>query len=346
MSPKNGRNWSVAARLTALVVATVAALNACSTTAPRADAPARIVGPYKDLSIAFDEASGLWSSQVGGKLRPVVEVVRPGTTISLAFADGECGSERIGGRDPAVAAPPNVAAFVRAGIDYIVSTGGAVGVFTCGRDAGMQAFIDHYDSPRLRGLDFDIEGTQDAAVVEALVRRLVVVQQRRPSLRLSFTLATPAASDGSRASLNAQGQQVLAAIRSNGLRDYTINLMVMDFGAAVAANCVVRDGVCDMAASARQAAENLHSVHGVPYAQIALTAMVGVNDVAQNDTRPVDIEAIARFYGDKGLAGLHFWALDRDQPCERPPMGASPLCSGMPQVSAGEFSRAAGWPLR
>ena len=307
---------------------------------PPSQAPAFVHGPYKDVTIAFDPQTKLLSTDVLGKRQPVTEVLRPGATLTWGFANGECGAETLGGLDAAAVAAANVPAFNRAGIGYIVSTGGEAGVFACASDAGMEAFIARYASPRLVGIDFDIEGKQTPEMIDALVRRAVAVQRKHPQLRLSFTLATLAASDGSRASLNALGQSVLRVIRSHGLASYTINLMVMDYGPPKATNCVVANGVCDMGRSAIQAADNLNALHGVAFSQIELTPMLGVNDVAQNDLLKDDARVITRYAKDKGLAGVRFWSLDRDQPCPRPPAGASPHCSGIESVPALGYSTA------
>ncbi len=291
-------------------------------------------GPYKDLTVLIDSDSHVIATRVGGATVPVTAVLPPGSTLSWAFATGECGSETLGGLDASRVAQVNVTAFNRAGLNYIVSTGGEGGVFTCGSDAGMEAFIARYASPRLVGIDFDIEARQTSDMVDALVRRVVAAQRRHPHLRFSFTLATLAAADGSRAGLNAQGLSVLQAIRSHGLATYTINLMAMDYGPPAPANCVVANDVCDMGASAIQAAENLNTAQGVPFGQIALTAMIGVNDVAANDFTIADATRLARYARERGLAGLHFWALDRDTPCPRPAQGASAGCSGIESVPA------------
>jgi len=322
--------------LKCLARALVLVLAGCAAV-PKAEPPAFLWGPYKDLTLSLDPATGLFSTVAAGVAVPVASVLGKGMTLSWAFATGECGGETLGGLDPARLAPPNVAAFNRAGIDYIISTGGEGGVFTCGTDEGMEAFIAHYASPRLAGIDLDIEARQTPEIVDALVRRVRAAQRRHPSLRFSFTLPTQAASDGSRAGLNPQGRGVLEAIRRHGLTDYTINLMVMDYGPPSPAHCVVANGVCDMGASAIQAAENLAAVDAVPLGRIALTAMIGVNDVAANEFTVADAARVARYARTQGLAGLHFWALDRDRPCPRPAQGASPACSGLEAVPAGAY---------
>jgi chitinase len=207
-------------------------------------------------------------------------------------------------------------------------------------------FVARYEGPGLIGFDFDIESTQTPETIQSLVARIQVAQRKRPNLRWSFTLPTLAASDASRASLNALGQQVLGAIREARLDAAIINLMVMDYGPASAAACVVKDGRCDMAASAIQAARNLNAVHGVPMNRIALTPMIGVNDVVENVFTPEDATQLAQFARTQQLAGLHFWSLDRDTPCVQGATAVSPTCNSLNTLAPLAFSRAFSKGLR
>jgi hypothetical protein len=305
-----------------------------------------VYSPYKYLPVAFDPVSHAMSSAVMGTPAPVIgaggSMLPAGVdALTWAFATGECGTENWEGIDPQRAADANIAAFVRAGVDYIISTGGAAGIFTCATDAGMERFIARYDSPRLIGIDFDIEAGQTAEGLGALVRRVRSAQFHHPRLRFSFTLATLAASDGNLGSLNALGAQVLQAIRDAGLSDYYVNLMVMDYGAAIPGNCVVVAGVCHMGKSAIQAAENVHVRYAIPMHRIELTPMIGVNDVTANVFTLDDAVLTARFVRDAGLGGLHFWSLDRDVRCapgESP--GASPVCNTHDSVPSLAYTRA------
>lgn len=295
--------------------------------------PARALetGPYKDVTRGLDAAT----------LRIALPAwQRPGQLLHWAFATGECGAERWAeGIDAEAFARANVAAAQAAGQRYVVSTGGALGIFTCGSDDGMARFVARYDSPLLAGLDFDIEGEQTVAQIRALVDRLVVLQARRPQLGVSFTLATHAGSDGARRGLNATGHQVLHALREAGLQRWVINLMVMNYGEADPRWCVVRAGRCDMGRSAVQAVRNLHERHGVPLSQIALTVMPGENDVAGNVFTPADARFVAAAARRMGLAGLYHWSIDRDQPCARGEPRVSPHCHALPGVGAGRFGR-------
>jgi chitinase len=302
-----------------------------------------VYSPYKHVPIALDPVTHAISTAVRGAPTPLVVHGRSTlpsgiTALTLAFATGECGHESWDGMDPQVWVDANLPAFDRAGIDFIVSTGGEAAAFTCASDAGMEAFISRYMSPRLIGFDFDIERGQSDAVLASLVERIAAAQRRHPPLRFSFTLATWAANDGSLASLNADGERVMRAIRAAGLDDYFINLMVMDYGEARPGNCVVSANVCDMGLSAIQAARNLNARHGVPLRRIELTPMLGVNDVVANVFSLDDAKTLAVFARENGLAGVHFWSLDRDAPCPGGASGVSSTCSGLPGVGAYGFT--------
>ena len=331
-------NWKSALLGAALMSATLA-----SHASPRF-----IAGPYKHTAM-HRQPSHVISFAPAGVPVPAVALGKSAFgagTMSWAFATGECGEERWGEESGPDIAGANVAVFDQAGIDYIVSTGGQGGIFTCATDEGMERFISRYDSKHLVGIDFDIEAGQSAAQVESLVQRIKAAQVKRPQLRYSFTVATFAAADGSNKSLNQQGEAILEAVRRNGLRDFTFNLMVMDYGPGAPDTCVVnKAGVCDMGRSAIQAARNVHAKYGIAYDQIELTPMIGVNDVVSNVFTPIDARMLAAAVRKMGMGGLHFWSLDRDQPCKEKVAGASATCSGM-QVKSGEYNRLLSQPLR
>ena len=311
-------------------------------------APRFVAGPYKHTAMHRQPTHVITTAPAGVPVPAVAFGKRAfgAGTMSWAFATGECGDERWGEESGPEIADANVAAFDLAGVDYIVSTGGQGGVFTCATDEGMERFIHRYESTHLIGIDFDIEAGQTPAQVESLILRIKAAQVKRPQLRYSFTAATHAASDGSRKSLNAQGEAILAALRRNGVRDFTFNLMVMDYGPFEPASCVPKKGgVCDMGKSALQAARNVHQKYGLPFAQIELTAMIGVNDVVSNVFTLDDARMLAAAVKNMKLAGLHYWSLDRDQPCSEPTSGASATCSTLP-LETGQFNRVLSGSLR
>lgn len=255
--------------------------------------------------------------------------------ISLAFATGECGSENWAGVTPSEFISANIApgaanSLSSAGLNYIVSTGGANGVFTCSSPSAFESFIAKYYTAQMMGVDFDIEGGQTQADIQQLVADVAAAQSQYPNLRFSFTLATLAASDGSYGGVNQLGQWVIQAIQASSpaITHYTINLMAMDYGSAIASNCVVVGGACEMGQSALQAVTNLEHVYGIPANHIELTPMIGQNDAAGEITTLSDIDTVTQYATVNGLAGVHFWSLDRDTPCAAG--SASSTCNSYP----------------
>jgi hypothetical protein len=270
-------------------------------------------------------------------------------TITLAFATGECGSENWGGVPGAAMASANVPLLTAKGVDYILSTGGAAGSFTCGSDAGFLAFLGRWASPHLIGVDFDIEAGQSQQVIGQLVQRIAAGHAAYPGLRFSLTLATLANNNGSPtavslgsaapSSFNVYGDWTMQAMRATFGTTWpsyvTVNLMTMDYGSPGAGVCVVSGGICDMGQSAIQAAYNLHDHWGVPWSNIELTPMIGGNDVQGEHFTLADTDEMTAFAIDRQLAGVHYWSYDRDVDC---PVGpASPTCNSLGGVGAHGF---------
>src|SRR6185312_1497989 len=257
---------------------------------------------YKDVTINLDWNTNTMRTAVTGSPIPVVgagslvatQVPNLGA-ITLAFATGECGSENWGGVTRTGFAAANINALSNAGVNYVVSTGGAAGTFTCSTQSGMTTFINQYNSPHLVGVDFDMEGGQTSSDINNLITQVKNAEALYPNLRFSFTLATLAASDGSFGGLNSLGDTVVKAVLAKGLQHYTINLMVMDFGGASPGVCVVVGGQCQMGQSAIQAATNLQHTYGIPANRIELTPMIGVNDVSSEVFTIADVDTITSY---------------------------------------------------
>jgi hypothetical protein len=312
-----------------------------------------VFSPYKDTSINMDWNHNVITTQVGGSATPLATDLPAvgGHAVTLAFAIGECGGENWGGVAGDAMATANVSLLSGAGVDYILSTGGADGSFTCGTDSGMETFIGRWASPHLIGVDFDIEAGQSQDVITALVQRIQTAHGAHPGLRFSLTVATLAGGptgataqslgSGAPDDLNVYGDDVLSAVSSvlgfTGASSWptylTVNLMVMDYGNAVSSNCVVNGSVCDMGQSAIQAAYNLHDKWGVPYSNIELTPMIGGNDATSEQFTLANVDAMTAFVKAQGLAGVHYWSYDRDTDCATG--SASPTCNTMGSGYAG-----------
>ena len=307
-------------------------------------APAGFVfGAYKDTSINMDWNANVISTSVSGTRTPLADDLANagGKVVTLAFATGECGSENWGGVQGAAMATANASALGAKGVDYILSTGGAAGSFTCGSDAGMMTFLARWASPHLIGLDFDIEAGQSPEVIGNLVARISAAHAAYPSLRFSLTLATLANNNGGATaqslgasapdSFNTYGDTTMAAMHTAFGATWpsfvTIDLMTMDYGSPGPGVCVVSGAKCDMGQSALQAAYNLHDHWNVPWQNIELTPMIGGNDVAGEAFTLQDADAVAGFAIANKLAGVHYWSYDRDVDC--PAGSASPTCNSL-----------------
>jgi chitinase len=293
-----------------------------------------LFSPYKDVTINMNWNTYQMQSAVTGSDLPVVgsgslvsQYIPKLPALTLAFATGACGSETWGGVSGANWAAENVPQLHAANLDYVVSTGGAAGTFTCTSTAGMESFIARYTSPNLVGIDFDIEGGQSQSDIANLVAAAAGAQAQYPKLQFSFTLATLAASDGSYGGVNSLGNEVVQAIRGSSLNNYVINLMTMDYGNASSSVCVVSSGTCEMAQSAIQAVKNLEHTYAIPAGKIAVTPMIGMNDTTSETFTTADVDTLTSYAISNGLAGLHYWSLDRDTPCSD--TYASPTCNSL-----------------
>jgi chitodextrinase len=304
-----------------------------------------LFSPYKDVTINMNWNTDQMQSAVEGSDLPVVgsgslvsTYVPKLPAITLAFATGACGSETWGGVPGASFASENIPQLNSAGLNYVVSTGGEAGTFTCTSAAGMEAFTARYASPHLVGIDFDIEGGQSASDIQNLVAAAAGAQAQYPNIQFSFTLATLAASDGSYGGVNSLGNEVVQAVLGSSLKNYVINLMTMDFGSASSSVCAVASGSCEMAQSAEQAVKNLEHTYGIAASKIAVTPMIGLNDNTSETFTPADADTLTSYAKSNGLAGLHYWSLDRDTPCPSATGYASPTCNSVSGTTALEYT--------
>jgi chitinase len=302
-----------------------------------------LFSPYKDVTINMNWNTYQMQSAVEGSDLPVVgsgslvsTYVPKLPAITLAFATGACGGETWGGAPAATWAAENIPQLNSAGLNYVVSTGGEAGTFTCTSAAGMESFIARYSSPHLVGIDFDIEGGQSESDIQNLVASAAGAQAEYPNIQFSFTLATLGASDGSYGGVNSLGNEVVEAVLGSSLKNYVINLMTMDFGSASSSVCVVVNGSCEMGQSSIQAVKNLEHTYGIAAGKIAVTPMIGLNDNTSETFTTADVDTLTSYVKSNGLAGLHFWSLDRDTPCNDD--YASPTCNSVSSTTPLEYT--------
>ncbi|MFC7846417.1 chitinase [Streptomyces sp. NPDC001046] len=266
------------------------------------------------------------------------------TTYNLAFvtADGGACTPRWDGSravdDAAVRA--RIAALEEDGGRVRVSFGGASGTelgAACGsvRDLAA-AYGAALDAAGTSLADFDIEGDEltDSASVDLRSRAIARLQEERPGLEVSFTL--PVMPSG----LDEHALALLGSADDHGVRVRTVNLMAMNYAPAY-------DG--DMGGyaltAARAAHAQLRKVFGTSQAAawrgMALTSMIGVNDVPGETFTLADAAEVRAFAEARGLAWVSMWAAARDRGCAPGTATGGPAahCSGVEQ-EPGAFGRA------
>ncbi|WP_328747702.1 cellulose binding domain-containing protein [Streptomyces sp. NBC_00285] len=227
------------------------------------------------------------------------------------------------------------------GGDVRVSFGGASGselATTCSSaDALAAAYGKAVDAYGLTKVDFDVEGgaLPNTAANTRRAQAIARLQREHPNLDVSFTL--PVMPEG----LTQDGVSLLSNAKSNGVRIDTVNIMAMDYGASYSGDM---GGYAEQAATATQA--QLKSVLGLSdsaaWKAVAVTPMIGVNDVASEIFKVDDAAQLVSFAKAKGLGWLSMWSATRDKQC---PGGAKPsadaTCSSIVQGESA-FSKAFG----
>ncbi len=264
--------------------------------------------------------------------------------FNLAFitSGGGCtpkwgGSVDLGG-DPVAKQIP---ALRKAGGDVRVSFGGAngseLGVACTSADQLAAAYGKVIDRFKLTRVDFDIEGgaLADTAANTRRAQAVARLQKSHPGLDVSFTL--PVMPEG----LTQDGVNLVAGAKKNGVKISAVNIMAMDYGSSY-------NG--DMGTYATQAATatqgQLKKALGLgdaaAWKAVAVTPMIGVNDVQSEVFKTDDATQLVTFAKSKHLAWLSMWSATRDKACEGGGSNsAQPTCSSIAQRPL-EFTKAFG----
>ncbi|GHF28475.1 sugar hydrolase [Streptomyces mashuensis] len=226
-----------------------------------------------------------------------------------------------------------------AGGDVRVSFGGAAGSelgLTCSSvDELAAAYGKVVDTYRLTKADFDIEGgaLPDTAANTRRAKAIARLQQQHPGLDVSFTL--PVMPTG----LTQAGVDLVANAKQNGVAVSSVNVMAMDYGASF--NGDMGQYAIDAAtATQRQIKGVLGLGDAAAWKAVAVTPMIGVNDVASEVFTVQNATRLAAFAREKGLGWLSMWSATRDKPCPGGPQNsASATCSSI-QQDAFAFTKA------
>lgn len=163
---------------------------------------------------------------------------------------------------------------------------------------------------------------------------IALLQRERDDLEVSFTL--PVMPSG----LDDDGVALLESANQHDVQVSGVNIMTMNYGESYTGD------MGDYAlTSAKAAHAQLKEIFGTSDATawkaMALTSMLGVNDV-DNETFTLDDAAQVREFADeKAIGWVSMWATFRDRQCEDDSSGGNSLtnCSGVRQES-GAFAEA------
>lgn len=218
-----------------------------------------------------------------------------------------------------------------AGGDVRVSFGGASGselALNCTSAADLAAAYGKVvDAYKLTKVDFDIEGgaLPDTAANSRRSQAIAQLQKDHPGLDVSFTL--PVMPEG----LTQPGVDLVADAKKNGVDVGAVNIMAMDYGASYSGDMGT---YAIQAATATQA--QIKGVLGLSDADawkaVAVTPMIGVNDVSTEVFKVEDATQLVEFAQEKGIGWLAMWSGTRDKECEggaKPTADAS--CSSITQ---------------
>ena len=286
--------------------------------------------PYVDTSLypAYDLTGAMKAN--GVKQFNLAFVVSGGGCVPKWGGVTDLGSDAVAAQIGAVRA---------AGGDVRVSFGGANSTelaSACTSPSDLAAaygkVVDQY---KLTKVDFDVEGgaLSDTAANTRRAQAIAQLQASHSGLEVSYTL--PAMPTG----LTQDGINLLSNAKTNGVDIHAVDIMAMDYGSSFTGDMgqYAIDG-----ATATQA--QVKSVLGISddaaWKKIAVTPMIGVNDVSSETFTVADASKLVDFAKSKGLAWLSMWSATRDKQCDGGAQSfASATCSSVTQ-NAGAFSQA------
>lgn len=222
----------------------------------------------------------------------------------------------------------------------VISFGGAAGTElaeACGSAtelaAAYQGVIDAYGADRV---DFDIEGDELDAESEGVnqmrndaIASLESADRVQP-LEVTYTL--PVSTTG----LEPLASELLADALDAGVEIEAVNAMAMDYG-TTGRNPDMGKLAIGVAKALRGQLGEIYAAGGTPLdagalsGKVAITPMIGINDVKREIFSIADARELVAYARDKQLGMLGMWQLTRDAKCRRKLATTQPRCSGVAQ---------------
>jgi chitinase len=187
----------------------------------------------------------------------------------------------------------------------------------------------------LSAIDIDIEHNElrSAKVRQRVTAALELLRGADPGLEISITFPS------SRSGPEATGRSLIADAVAMGLRPDSWTIMPFDFGPPVGGMAAASIGTLE--ALARELASAYGITEAAAYEQAGISTMNGQTDERSETVSEQDFAQILSFAGEKHLARVSFWSVNRDRPCG----GGAPEeeCSGIEQASLAFSSMLAGY---
>ncbi|MFE0249456.1 chitinase [Streptomyces sp. NPDC059010] len=265
-------------------------------------------------------------------------------TYNLAFviADGSDCTPKWNGTTALsdAAVKSRIAKLTQDGATVRVSFGGASGkelAASCDSASRLaEAYGKALDAAGSSQADFDIEGDEltDSDSVDLRSEAIALLQKERGGLEVSFTL--PVMPSG----LDDDSVALLESANEHDVQVSTVNIMTMNYGESYTGD-MGDYAVTSAKATHSQLKEIFGTSDATAWKAMALTSMLGVNDV-DNETFSLDDAAQVReFAEEKGVGWVSMWATFRDQECGDDSSSDDALtnCSGVGQEN-GAFAEA------
>lgn len=231
-----------------------------------------------------------------------------------------------------------ISALTDSGASVRVSFGGASGTELAQACDSASALAEAYgaalDAAGSTLADFDVEGDalKDSDSVALRSEAIALLQNDRPDLSVSFTL--PVMPSG----LDDDAVALLDSANDHAVQVTTVNIMTMNYASSYGG---------DMGDYAERSAEATHEqlmdVFGTSgstaWGALALTSMLGANDVDNETFTLEDAAQVREFAEEKGVGWVSMWATFRDQECGGGASDELVDCSGVDQED-GAFGEA------
>ncbi|MFK3616262.1 chitinase [Coxiella burnetii] len=162
-------------------------------------------------------------------------------------------------------------------------------------------------------LDFDVENDMQTnnTQLDRMMQAIKAIQNKYPSLKISFTL--PVMPSGL---IPSMGLNVLKRAKENGLTQYGVNIMAMDYGPSFTEKSMSQYAI-DAATNTFQQLKELYPDQSdeTLWHRIEVTPMIGLNDTLPLNFSLQDAQTLKQFAKEKNLGMLSFCSLTRDHPC-------------------------------